>query len=223
MADGYFDTKLKPKRCKWCKKTFTPYTSLSKCCGIECSISYNKEVIRVKHQKMNEVLTEEQINERVKRFKKNIYEVSVFKYLQLEINKIIRLIDVGHPCISSNLPYGDYYPNAGHYFGIDPHPSLRYNLLNIYNQSKRDNDEFGGNGSTYSLGLKNTFGDSIRDEIECLITKYPNINLTPQQAKEKLSIVRKITKELKKDGKKYTTEQRINLRKILNNRIGIYI
>lgn len=223
MADGYFDKNLKPKKCKWCKNSFTPYTSLSQCCGIKCSLAYNNEKKRIKDAKMREVLTEEQINERVKSFKKNIYEVSVFNYLQQEINKIVRLIDMGHPCISSGLPYGKYHPNAGHYFGVGAHPALRYNLLNIFNQSKKDNDELGGKGSTYGLGLKNTFGEDVRNEIEDLVAKYPTLHLSPLEAKEKLSIARKIAKELFVMGVYYTTRDRIDLRKRLNERIGLYL
>lgn len=223
MADGYFEKTLKPKTCKWCKAKFTPYTTLSQCCGIKCSLAYNNDKKEKKMAKMKEVLTEEEINERVKGFKKKFYEVSVFKYLQNEINKIVRLIDIGHPCISSSLPYGKYFPNAGHYFGVGAHPALRYNLLNIFNQSKKDNDELGGKGSTYGLGLKETFGEDIRNSIEDLVAKYPTLRLSPEEAKEKLSVARKIVKELQEDNKTYDTRQRIELRIILNNRIGLYL
>lgn len=221
MGD-YFDKKLRSKKCKGCGVSFMPYTTLSQCCSIKCSLKYNENKKKIKEAKMREVLTETEINARVKSFKKNFYEVNVFKYLQSEINHIVRIIDAGHPCISSGLAYGKYLPNAGHYFGVGAHPALRYNLLNIYNQSKKDNDELGGNGATYGLGLKNTFGDDIRNEIERLITKHSTLHLSPLEASEKLKTARSITKELFKECKTYSIDQRINLRKILNNRIGIY-
>jgi hypothetical protein len=201
--------KPKVKKCgyKPCPETFTQWKSTDKHCSRKCYLLD---------------FTQKEIENNRNEIKEKVYGDNVFKTLQDEINKTVRLIDRGHPCMSSGLPYGQYYVNAGHCFGVGANPSIRYNLLNIYNQSKKDNDEFGGRGASYLVGLKNTFGQEIRDDIEELPLKYPELHLSRFEAREALKIVRAINRELENVDIIFSNEYRIEVRKKLNQRIGIY-
>lgn len=147
---------------------------------------------------------------------------NVFEYLQDEINLTVRLIDKGHPCMTSNASYGNYVVNAGHFYSVGSNPTLRYNLLNIFNQSQNDNSYKGGKGSNYGQSLKDTFGQAVRDEIESLPAKYKELHLSPIQAREALKRVRAINRVLAAEDRLYTTEERIEMRRHLNQEIGIY-
>ncbi len=193
----------KDKKCgyKPCVLMFKQFKSTDKYCSIQCKI---KDI------------AEKEINDKVKRFKENINSENVFKYLQDEINKIVRLIDRGHECISSGYKYGTYMVAAGHYFSVGSNKSLRYNLLNIYAQSFSDNDRKGGKGSNYGLRLKEVFGADVRDEIEGLVKKYPYLGLRKEEAKTALAICRQIVRELESIDIIFSTEYRIEVRKKLN-------
>lgn len=195
------------KPCLWCNTPFKMFKTTDQFCSRTCYTKYNAE---------DEVL------KRFAEAKDSVRGNNVFENLQREINKIVRLIDRGHKCISSGLEYGKYYPNAGHYYSVGSNKTLRYNLLNIFNQSASDNNQGGGKGSNYGNGLIQTFGQLVFDEINALPSKYKRIDLNQQQAKEAIKVCRTITKELQQADVIFSTEYRIEVRKKLNQRIGIY-
>jgi hypothetical protein len=195
-------------KCKQCGKEFKPFNSVQPVCSYICALKYNDK---------------KQVDKRVKEMKKNVEKKSSYEeILQKQINTIVRLIDKDHPCISTGTPYGKYIVNAGHYSSVGSNSTLRYNLLNIYNQSKSDNFYKGGKGSNYSIRLKEVFGISVRDEIENLPAKYKTIRLTVNELIEATLIAKEIVSELKAVNRTFTTEERIVLRKEFNERIGIY-
>lgn len=195
------------KKCLECKEVFKIFKTTDQFCSPKCYHSYNKP---------------EKIEARHREAKESVRGDNVFEYLQTEINKIIRLIDRGHKCISSGLEYGKFYPNAGHYYSVGSNKTLRYNLLNIYVQSANDNNEGGGKGSNYGNGLIETFGMDVFNEINSLPSKYKRIDLTRLEAREALKICRQITKEIQIADAIFSTDYRIQVRKTLNKRIGIY-
>jgi endogenous inhibitor of DNA gyrase (YacG/DUF329 family) len=196
------------RRCLHCLKFFDEYKSdFIPWCSEYCKIAFND--IKA-------------VTKRYKEIKKKVSEENVFQSLQTVINSIVRRIDMGHPCISSGTKFGHYKVAAGHYFSVGANPTLRYNLLNIYNQSWSDNDHKGGKGSNYSLRLKEVFGEEVRDEIEGLVAKYKAIHLTSEDAKEAKREANVILRGLNEHPNIFTTKQRIELRREFNNRIGIY-
>lgn len=198
----------KIKKCKQCGNSFTPYYSaLQVVCSPECALKFNSK---------------KEADKRVKQMKVNIKNDTAYETLQALINTIVRLIDRGHDCISSGIKYGEYRVAAGHYYSVGSNPTLRYNLLNIYNQSWSDNGYKGGKGSNYSLRLKEVFGDDVRDEIEGLVSKYPTLKMTRKEALEYCKIAGQIIKELKDIEIIFSTEYRIEVRKKINERLGIY-
>lgn len=195
------------KKCAVCQNEFTKYKSTDKVCSLRCHYVY---------------VGQKEIDNKVMGYKKRIQQENMFKTLQDLINKIVRLIDRGHECISSGTAYGKYQVDAGHYFSVGSNASLRYNLLNIFAQSRSDNDRKGGKGSNYGLRLKEVFGSDVRDEIEGLVSKYPLLKLTKEEAYEACKKARIIIKGLESVDNKFSTEMRISLRKRLNLELGIY-
>lgn len=197
----------KSKNCKVCGRSFYPFNTIDKTCSFVCFTALKEQ---------------DEIEDRFQKIKKSIKFDSAPKTLQELINKIVRLIDKGHPCISSGKPYGNYTPHAGHFFSTGAYPSLRYNLLNIYAQSDYENTYKSGNGTIYGLRLKDVFGQDIRDEIEGLIKKYPVLKLSKIEAHEKCATARNIIKALESMECPISTEMRISLRKRFNESLGIY-
>lgn len=206
---------IKPKKCKWskCGKEFIPNRTTQKVCNYVCAVGYNHEKLEEKERKKT--------NELVKAFKENTKTLANYKFdLQTTINKIVRLIDKGHPCISSGA--NNYTMHAGHYFSVGGHENLRFNLLNIFGQSDAENTWKSGNETMYRKGLIKTFGIELMNEIDDLQVRYHYLGLRKSDIIEANFVARRIVKELEEENKYYTTKERIILRKQFNNRIGIY-
>lgn len=210
--------KLKDKKCRNCLNVFTPVRTLQTTCSVGCAISHANTVKEKKEAK--------DWNKRKKEGLDKLKTKSDFeKDLEIEINQIVRLIDKGHECISSGVK--EYQVNAGHLYSVGSFPSLRFNLLNIFNQSVHDNMHKGGNGVIYKERIKEVFGSEIAEEIEGLRAKYPILKLSIPELKEYIKEARKAVKYLKtftKDEEKpYSIQDRIDLRYFYNDLIGIYL
>jgi hypothetical protein len=205
--------KLKDKKCKHCRNLFTPSRPLQQACSISCAIG------------LENVRKDKAWKKRKKEGLEKLKTLSDFKSdLEEEINHIVRLIDKGHECISSGAK--NYQVNAGHLYSVGAFPELRFNLLNIYNQSVHDNMHRAGNGVIYKERIKEVFGHEVSDEIEELKAKYPRLGITISEIKEAIKRAREAVRYLKKHTqdleKPYSTEDRILLRRLYNGLIGIY-
>jgi len=198
---------LKPKFCKNCLDQFQPHKSTDKLCSFQCSVAYKEK---------------QEIEERFKKAKQSIKYDNAKKTLQELVNKIVRLIDRGHSCITSGKAYGAYTVHAGHFYSVGAYPALRYNLLNIYAQADFENTYKGGNGVIYSIRLKDTFGESIKAEIDGLIEKYPTLKISNMEAWESCKRARNVIKALEQTEVIFTNEMRITMRKRINESLGIY-
>lgn len=147
---------------------------------------------------------------------------NVKKLLEAKINKIVRFIDNGHPCISSGVHFGGYTVAAGHYYSVGSNPSLRYNLLNIYGQSFSDNSHGGGKGSDYGSNLIKLFGLEVFEEINSLPERYKSMHFSLDELLKANKECTQIIKELSSTNLNWSTEERITARRELNKRIGLY-
>jgi len=143
------------------------------------------------------------------------------KELQKEINTIVRLIDKGFICISSQKPLNDKY-DAGHFYSVGSNPTLRFNLLNIYAQSVYANQYLSGDQINFINGIKGNYGSGLKSIVLRLKSDYKVIKLSKEDLKEKIIIARSIVKHLKIENKTYNSVERIELRKKFNKMIGIY-
>lgn len=199
----------KPKACKVCKTRFTPQLPLQQVCSPQCAYRYGveqnrKQRLKVKREKLEKLKT------------KN----SHIQDLQKDINKLVRLIDYGHACISCD---GWGKPNAGHYHSTAAHPQLRFHLFNIWLQDYHCNVHKSANTVGYNLGLIKSFGADMQAKVEHGIVSdhHDQLNLSIDEIKLFRAKVKEIIKSMPKD-KIYTIQERIELRTEFNKLIGIY-
>jgi hypothetical protein len=207
------EIKIKYKKCKVCGCSFTPKRStLEQVCSIDCAIILGKSKVK------KEVLANNKKETSILREKlKTLSEWK--KDLQVEINSIVREIDKGWPCIATNSFDGK--KNAGHYISVGSNQTLRFHLENIFIQSEHSNSWKSGDTIRYQEGIKKTFGVDYMEYMNGLQQIQP-IQLTIDDVKEKIPIARGLLKWLKLQDRKFTTEERISLRKEFNKTLGIY-
>lgn len=146
------------------------------------------------------------------------------KKLQIEINKIIREIDKGHKCISSQTNLNKKY-DAGHYYSVGSTPHLRFNLHNIFAQSVRDNRDRGGNPIDYIKNIETLFGKDYRYKIDTLRARYKSIKLSIKEIEEAIKASKEFYKYVvdHRAGRgSISLQERIDLRYEGNILIGIY-
>lgn len=147
------------------------------------------------------------------------------KELQIEVNKIVRLIDEGCVCISCGINYGQF--QAGHYRSVGGWDNLRFNLHNNFNQCAQCNNQKSGNLVNYREGIVYTFGDSQMAYIDDLNVIYPIVKLNKDELAERTKRAKKIVKELIEANKSAklprNAEDRIALRTKYNKMLDIYL
>lgn len=196
---------VKDKKCKWCGTVFRPYKTTDKFCSTYCFIDDHKEKEWKKEVKIRK--------EKLKTHKDYI------KDFQVIINKLIRIIDFGHNCISCGR---NGKPQSGHYHSTQANPSLRFNLFNIWLQDYYCNVQLSANIIGYNKGLINEFGIQLKEYIETgLVAEIREIKPSIPELKEAIEKTKQIIKQLPKE-KIYSKSERIELRKKFNEEIGIY-
>lgn len=200
----------KPKPCKWCKNIFTPERPIQPCCKIECAIAYAKDRTAKKLRSDNKVKLRE------------IMTLSGHKKeLQFVINQIVKYIDMGVNCISSDRKLTTSR-NSGHYLSSGSSPSIRFHLFNIHNQDIEQNKYRGGEPIKYLAGVVKMYGPEYAEEMQGLLLRYPNLHITIPEVKEAKAKALKILARLKKENRTYSVQERIDLRRGINEEIGIY-
>jgi len=209
---------MKPKLCKVCKTKYTPVKPLQQVCNPLCAIEYSK--IHLPKVKMTEANNKRKEN---KAKLKDLENLSYWKkILQAQINSIVRLIDKDCPCISSGRPYRTD-DQAGHFYSVGSTPALRFNLLNLWSQSIRDNMHNSGNLLNYREQLVKF---DIIDLVETERLKYQTLKLSIDEIKEAI-IKTKIVKKLMIDKNNdvfnpRSVTKRVELRIEFNRFIEIY-
>lgn len=198
----------KPKKCRECGNTFSPRSSLQVVCGIDCAKKQlTKKFIQKAQKEKRDWYTE---NKTIGNWKQE---------LQKEINKIVRLIDYGQPCIATGLHEGK--KNAGHYTGVGANDTIRFNLHNIHIQSEHSNTWNSGDTLRYQDGIRKIYGQEYLDYMDSL-RSTPPIKLSIEQVREAIKVCKSIVKDLEKDLVVRTPTERRELREKLNNQINIY-
>jgi hypothetical protein len=147
-------------------------------------------------------------------------KTEVEKKLEKEINTIVRLIDKGHPCISSGRNLGKNY-DAGHFWSKGSNPQIRFHLFNIFAQSVHDNQHKGSNALEYQERLGTVFTPELREY--CLALKgTPSLKLSKEELRDKIVIAKRIVKWLKLQDREFSTKERIELRLKFQEELGIY-
>ena len=203
------------RKCKNCLNVFEKQRPLQYCCSMMCAIEHQnnlKKKLELSHWK-----------KRKENIKESLQTLSdLKKILQDDINRLARMIDYDQLCISSQRTPNKR--NAGHYYSVGAHPSLRYNLLNIFLQSEHDNSHKSGNLLEYRENIKIIFGEKFLNELESLPLTYKSLQLSKEDVKESIKSTREIIKLHLSNysNVKLSHKKRIELRKEYNQLIGIY-
>jgi len=141
--------------------------------------------------------------------------------LQKVVNEIVRVIDKDMPCISCG---GHCLPQAGHFHSVGSHPYLRFNLNNIHVQDHRCNIELTGNKEEYFRGMGERYGYGYASMVDNILPpKFRSIKLSGAELSEALIKAKECLHELKNRVTPIESDnERMRLRLIYNNRIGIH-
>jgi hypothetical protein len=200
----------KKKPCKVCQKPFEPKRPLQQTCSVACAY---ESVLRSKAKaqaKNNAILEEARETTSDLRHK-----------LQTEINKLIRAIDYGQPCISCGVL--KQHMEAGHYHHKSKNSASEctFHLWNLSAQCKYCNRFQNGNLSKYGQSIERIYGEEIYNLLHDLPIMYRGLNWGKDELKEFIRVAKLINKSMPKQ-EVYSTEKRIELRKTINNQLNIY-
>ena len=206
------------KKCKNCKKPFQPMKTTQTCCGLNCAL-------KVAEKKEGKLELRRAERAELKEMAIRLKTLGDYKKdLQVEVNKLVRLIDERCSCISCGSITGKI--NAGHYYSVGSRPNLRFNLMNIYLQCEHCNSYMSGNLIEYRENLVNLAGEDHVDYLSDLKVIYKDLKLMEFEVKEATKSAKEAVKEMAKANKTdklpRNIEQRIELRKKFNLFINIY-
>ena len=200
----------KKKSCKVCAKPFEPKRPLQQVCGIACAYELTMQLKAKAQAKNNAILEEARITTSDLRHK-----------LQTEINKLIRAIDYGQPCISCGVL--KQHMEAGHFWHKSKNSASEctFHLWNLSAQCKYCNRFQNGNLSKYGQGIEKIYGEEIYNLLHDLPTMYRGLNWSKDELREFIRVAKLINKSMPKQ-EVYSTEKRIELRSKFNNQLKIY-
>jgi len=204
------------KKCKSCGKQFEPSNTIQAVCGLKCALKVSAAKTKQK------AVEKKQLNIKLKESLKTLGEFK--KDLQIEVNKIVRLIDEKCNCISCDIDYGHF--QAGHYRSVGGWDNLRFNLHNNFRQCAQCNNPKSGNLVYYREGVVKTFGDLQMAYMDDLNVMYPSVKLNKDELLDATKTAKKIVKELTQLNKSAklprSTSERIYLRTKYNGELNIY-
>jgi len=200
----------KKKPCKVCAKPFEPKRPLQQVCGVTCAYELTMELKAKAQAKNNAILEEARETTSDLRHK-----------LQTEINKLIRAIDYGQPCISCGVL--KQHMEAGHYHHKSKNSASEctFHLWNLSAQCKYCNRFQNGNLSKYGQSIERIYGEEIYNLLHDLPTMYRGLNWSKDELKEFIRLAKLINKSMPKQ-EVYSTEKRIELRSKFNTQLKIY-
>ncbi len=200
----------KQKSCKVCGGGFQPKRPLQQVCGVTCAYELTMQLKAKAQAKNNAILEEARETTSDLRHK-----------LQTEINKLIRAIDYGQPCISCGVL--KQHMEAGHFWHKSKNSASEctFHLWNLSAQCKYCNRFQNGNLSKYGQGIEKIYGEEIYNLLHDLPTMYRGLNWSKDELREFIRVAKLINKSMPKQ-EVYSTEKRIELRKTFNNQLKIY-
>lgn len=148
---------IKPKKCKFCERLFTPIRPLQQICSYECSMLYAKE--------LNEKKEKKEWQKRKAKMKSDLMTKSDYiKILQQLVNRYVRQRD-GNFCISCQKTINGKV-DCGHFFSVGNYPSVRFDLRNLNSQCIRCNQFNGGSLHEYRKHLIEKIGLKEFEDLE---------------------------------------------------------
>ncbi len=174
-----------------------------------------KETLK-KTQLRASVKVKKEKNREIRDRKESIIDYS--KKLQTKINEIVRLIDIGQPCLARGHHAKQIH--AGHVYSRGSSPTIKFNLHNIHRQSAQSN-HFQNEDGLLREGLVKEYGLKYFEYVSSL-RQTEALQYSNEEFKVFYGIACKIAIELRKTGGINNKEQRLQIRTELNKRLGIY-
>lgn len=202
---------MKPRRrkCKHCGDYYLPkFKSTEPCSKYECRLIELKNKTPKINKKIMDIAKKEQTDYK--------------KTLQLEVQKIARLIDYKCLCLARNIV--PLKKDGGHLFSSGGNRNMTFNLHNIFLQSSASN-HFQSDDVLMRDGVVRVFGPDYLDFITSLkstpVQKYTN-----EDYKLFLQKARQISKQLTEWNNQLeqprSATSRLQLRNWANTTLGIY-
>ena len=147
-------TVSKQKKCKVCRKAYTPAKPMQTVCGLQCALSIAPSA-RAKAVKVAQVKDRRETKAKLQKLKTR---GDWIREAQTAFNAYIRARDAGKPCIccgkagSATDQIGGTW-DAGHYRSRGSAPHLRFDERNVHAQLKQCNRYDSGNVVGYRAGL----------------------------------------------------------------------
>lgn len=182
---------LKPKKCRICRCTFTPISSMAIACSVQCAIEHSRKVAAQKEARVKRE-DRKSLRESLEKAKTRGTHL---KELQSAFNAWIRLRDAGKPCISCGRHHKGQL-HAGHYRSVGSEPSLRFEPDNCHLQCAPCNTHLSGNLIPYRANLIRKIGI---ERVEWLESKHEPRKYTLQEILEMKAFYRKLVRELRKE------------------------
>lgn len=153
MSFNPLNTKIKQKKCRYCKEKFTPFNSLQPFCWeSKCMEEHNK-------------IEREKRARKAKRDFKKTDKPHITNTAQDTVNEYIRLRDKYKPCCSCGT-FKDMQFHAGHYQNVGGHKQLRFYTLNIHKQCSVCNNWRSSNREQYRPFMVNKYGLGFVEKLE---------------------------------------------------------
>lgn len=146
---------MKPKKCKLCKRQYTPRNSMQSVCSPQCALEQVKQA--------RDKAIKSEMRQRKAQLKT---KAQWLKEAQAAFNAFVRIRDHNLPCISCQRHHCGQY-HAGHYRTTRAAPQLRFNLYNVHKQCMPCNSHLSGNICEYRINLIRKVGQAKVDAIEC--------------------------------------------------------
>lgn len=144
---------LKPTRCRVCKNSFTPISSMSKACSVHCALELVRRDNAKKEAKAKreEAKATRAAKEKIKSRGEHLRE------LQAAFNAWIRMRDAGQPCIACGRHHQGQN-HAGHYRSVGSCPELRFEPDNVHLTCQPCNVHLSGNLIQMRIGMIKKIG-----------------------------------------------------------------
>jgi len=138
--------------------------------------------------------------------------------LQDKVNAIVRLIDIGQPCLAKQVHAAQIH--AGHVYSRGAHPAIKFNLHNIHRQSAQSN-HWQSDDQLMIEGLSREYGEEYAEFVGEL-RQTETLKFSNHEYQEFYKKACEIEKKLRHSGRVFSTTQRIEMRNRVNRLLGIY-
>jgi hypothetical protein len=182
---------LKPKKCRVCKRTFTPMRSMAVVCSVPCSLEWARKLAEQKEARANRA-ERKSLREALEKAKTRGTHL---RELQSAFNAWVRARDAGRPCISCGRHHQGQW-HAGHYRSVGSEPALRFEPDNVHLQCAPCNTHLSGNLIAYRVNLVRKIG---LDRVEWLEGPHSPKKLTVAEIQELKTFYRAEVRRLKKE------------------------